>query len=90
MKPLIVSHRETMAVCLSCDEEIPGKRLTALPWAKYCVPCQEQIGVNPLIEERPFRLASYTLAVSAITSRWSHRRRARGEARRLSPSGELR
>jgi DnaK suppressor protein len=45
-------------ICLSCDQEIPGKRLVALPWAKYCVPCQEEIGVNVMIEERPFKLAS--------------------------------
>jgi DnaK suppressor protein len=30
-------------ICLSCEEPIPGKRLEALPWAKYCVPCQEEI-----------------------------------------------
>lgn len=29
--------------CLRCDEEIPEKRLNALPWAAYCVPCQEKI-----------------------------------------------
>jgi DnaK suppressor protein len=29
--------------CLSCEEPIPSKRLLALPWAKYCVPCQEKI-----------------------------------------------
>jgi len=45
-------------ICLSCDEEIPGKRLTALPWAKYCVPCQEHVNVEHFVEERPFRLAS--------------------------------
>ena len=45
-------------ICLECDEEIPGKRLTALPWAKYCVPCQERVSVNQLVEERPFKLAS--------------------------------
>jgi DnaK suppressor protein len=45
-------------ICLSCEEQIPVKRLAALPWAKYCVPCQEQIGVAQLIEEHPFRLAS--------------------------------
>ena len=45
-------------ICLSCEEEIPGKRLTALPWAKYCIACQEQIGTAPVVEERPFRLAS--------------------------------
>ena len=28
----------------SCAEAIPAKRLQALPWAKYCVKCQETIG----------------------------------------------
>ena len=27
--------------CLSCDEPIPPKRLNAVPWARYCVTCQE-------------------------------------------------
>lgn len=31
-------------VCLACDEAIPPKRLRALPWARYCVPCQETAG----------------------------------------------
>lgn len=31
-------------ICLACEEAIPAKRLQALPWAKYCVPCQEKIG----------------------------------------------
>jgi DnaK suppressor protein len=31
-------------ICLSCAEAIPPKRLQALPWAKYCVKCQETIG----------------------------------------------
>ena len=31
-------------ICLSCDQAIPTKRLQALPWAKYCVRCQEKIG----------------------------------------------
>src|SRR6476661_1892318 len=31
-------------VCLSCEEEIPEKRLRALPWARYCVTCQEEMG----------------------------------------------
>src|ERR1700676_4694475 len=30
--------------CLACAEAIPAKRLHALPWAKYCVGCQEKIG----------------------------------------------
>src|ERR1043166_4251323 len=28
-------------VCLHCDEEIKPKRLEAVPWAKYCIRCQE-------------------------------------------------
>ncbi len=33
-------------VCLSCEEPIPLKRLQALPWARYCVPCQERAGAE--------------------------------------------
>ena len=28
-------------VCQSCDDRIPEKRLRALPWARYCLTCQE-------------------------------------------------
>jgi len=31
-------------VCLSCEEPIPPKRLQAVPWARYCVGCQEAGG----------------------------------------------
>jgi DnaK suppressor protein len=30
-------------ICLCCEERIPTKRLHALPWAKYCVACQEKL-----------------------------------------------
>lgn len=30
-------------VCLACEEAIPSKRLRALPWARYCVPCQQTL-----------------------------------------------
>ena len=33
-------------VCLSCDEPIAEKRLIALPWAQYCVVCQELVGME--------------------------------------------
>ena len=33
-------------ICLACDEPIPEKRLRALPWARYCVPCQESCLLN--------------------------------------------
>jgi RNA polymerase-binding transcription factor len=33
----------SFGVCLRCEEDIPEKRLRAVPWAAYCVPCQEII-----------------------------------------------
>jgi DnaK suppressor protein len=38
-------------VCLSCAEAIPPKRLQALPWAKYCVKCQEKVADGSLDAE---------------------------------------
>lgn len=29
--------------CEECGEEIPQKRLQAIPWARYCVSCQEEV-----------------------------------------------
>ena len=29
-------------ICLACEEPIAEKRLRALPWARYCVTCQER------------------------------------------------
>lgn len=43
-------------VCLGCDSRIPQKRLAALPWARYCVACQQEVGVEreqDLIDARP-------------------------------------
>lgn len=39
-------------VCLSCEKPIPAKRLQALPWAKYCVNCQELINSGATEEVR--------------------------------------
>jgi DnaK suppressor protein len=33
----------TFGVCLHCEELIPEKRLKAIPWAAYCVACQERL-----------------------------------------------
>ena len=30
-------------VCMECEEPISPKRLDAVPWARYCVTCQELI-----------------------------------------------
>ena len=28
-------------ICMHCEEDIKPKRLEAVPWAKYCIKCQE-------------------------------------------------
>jgi DnaK suppressor protein len=33
----------TLGICLRCEEEIPEKRLKAVPWAAYCLRCQETV-----------------------------------------------
>jgi DnaK suppressor protein len=32
----------TYGVCMHCDEEISLKRVNAVPWAPYCIQCQEE------------------------------------------------
>ena len=34
----------TYSVCAECDQPISLKRLAAVPWAKYCIGCQEKHG----------------------------------------------
>lgn len=31
----------TFGICVHCDEEISPRRLVALPWAAFCIRCQE-------------------------------------------------
>ena len=33
--------------CQHCDEDIHPKRLAALPWAPFCIRCQEALDRNP-------------------------------------------
>ena len=35
--------RGEFGICEECEEEIPLERLQAIPWAAYCVSCQERI-----------------------------------------------
>ncbi len=37
---------EQFGVCMECEEAISTKRLDALPWARYCVTCQEKIAAG--------------------------------------------
>src|SRR5215467_10365516 len=36
----------TYGICLECEEPISTKRLDAVPWARYCVTCQELIATR--------------------------------------------
>jgi DnaK suppressor protein len=43
---------EQYGICMQCEEPISAKRLDALPWARYCVTCQEQIATRVAQGER--------------------------------------
>jgi DnaK suppressor protein len=42
---------EEYGVCLRCEEPIAEKRLKAIPWAPYCVACQEIIERDSTLRE---------------------------------------
>ena len=33
-------------MCIDCEQQIPDKRLKAMPWAVRCVPCQQAFEVS--------------------------------------------
>lgn len=37
--------------CLNCQKKITPKRLEAIPWARYCIECQELVEKGLLDEE---------------------------------------
>ena len=41
----------TYGTCQGCEEPISVKRLDAVPWAKFCVSCQERIASGALLEQ---------------------------------------
>lgn len=45
-----VGRGEKYGTCLNCREQIPQKRLDAVPWALCCVHCQEEADM-PLLGE---------------------------------------
>jgi DnaK suppressor protein len=38
-------------ICLECEEPISPKRLDAVPWARYCVKCQEAVAARIAVGE---------------------------------------
>jgi DnaK suppressor protein len=41
--------------CLHCEQQIKSRRLDALPWARFCVECQEKLD-----KEQQFRAAGHS------------------------------
>ena len=44
--------KREFGICESCEEQIPLKRLQAIPWAACCVPCQERMERTGSAEEQ--------------------------------------
>jgi DnaK suppressor protein len=42
----------SFGICLSCEEEISDKRLKAIPWAEFCIRCQESADILAAEEGR--------------------------------------
>lgn len=36
-------ERGSFGICQGCEQEIPLRRLDALPWTQYCLQCQQMI-----------------------------------------------
>src|SRR5260370_269891 len=45
----------SFGTCQRCDEDIHPKRLAAVPWATFCIRCQETIDDNPEEIQAPIR-----------------------------------
>ena len=52
-------EESAFGVCLECDENMSLKRLQAIPWARYCVECQEELAGYPEEPTRQKRSYSY-------------------------------
>ncbi len=42
---------EEYGLCQNCEKEINPKRLAAIPWARYCLNCQELVEQGLLEED---------------------------------------
>jgi DnaK suppressor protein len=45
----------SFGTCQKCDEDIHPKRLAAVPWATFCIRCQEAVDHNPEEIQAPIR-----------------------------------
>jgi DnaK suppressor protein len=44
-------------ICMRCDEPISARRLAVVPWAKYCVKCQERLAARESLQEESLQEA---------------------------------
>jgi DnaK suppressor protein len=51
-------ERGEFGICEACEEQIPLKRLQAIAWASFCVPCQEQMEQTGSAEEQELLLTA--------------------------------
>jgi DnaK suppressor protein len=51
-------ERGEFGICDACEEEIPLRRLQAIPWARHCVPCQERMERMEVPEEQELLLTA--------------------------------
>jgi DnaK suppressor protein len=50
----LVRLREgNFGACINCGDEVNAKRLEAVPWARYCIKCQEKIEQGQIQEAKP-------------------------------------
>lgn len=42
---------DEFGLCMNCENEITSKRLEAIPWARYCLNCQELVEQGMLEDE---------------------------------------
>jgi DnaK suppressor protein len=45
----------SFGICVNCEEEITPKRLAAVPWAPFCIHCQEQADHNRDDDDKIFQ-----------------------------------
>jgi DnaK suppressor protein len=48
---LVRIEKGVFGICAECEEPIMEKRLQALPWAKYCITCQEKVDRMGAVED---------------------------------------
>ena len=46
----------TYGVCLNCEEDISPKRMAAVPWAAFCIKCQEKVDLREIETDETIEL----------------------------------